>query len=242
MMATNQNVTLKAYRYDPDVGQEPRYDSYQVPIDETTTVLEALYYILERVDGSLSFRSSCRSAVCGSCAMFINGMNRLACRTQIVALNSREVRIAPLPHLPVIKDLVVDMAGFWEKYERVRPYLITTVASPDKEWPQSEEERKAIEEAIDCILCACCHSSCTMSWWDKGYLGPAALLKAYRFAADSRDQAGLERLRLVANEDGVFRCHTIFNCTEDCPKGLSPTFAIQELKKRVLWKKLTFQM
>lgn len=234
----SQTVTLKIYRFDPEVDAAPRYQSYQVPLEPGMTVLLGLYYILENIDKTLSFRSSCRSAVCGSCAMHINGRNRLACETQLSALGD-QVLVEPLPHLPVIKDLVVDMTSFWEKYEKVRPYLITLTAPPQKERLQTPEQRKRLDEFIDCILCACCHSSCSLDWWDKNYLGPAALTKAYRFLIDSRDEGAAERLRIVANEDGIFRCHTIFNCTEECPKKISPTVAIQEMKKRVLLGRLT---
>lgn len=234
----SQTVTLKIYRFDPEVDTAPHYQSYQVPLEPGMTVLLGLYYVLENMDKTLSFRSSCRSAVCGSCAMHINGKNRLACETQLSSLGDR-VLVEPLPHLPVIKDLVVDMTSFWEKYEKVRPYLITLTAPPQKERLQSPEQRKKLDEFIDCILCACCHSSCSLDWWDKNYLGPAALTKAYRFLIDSRDEGAAERLRIVANEDGIFRCHTIFNCTEECPKKISPTVAIQEMKRRVLLGKLT---
>lgn len=233
-----ETTLFKLYRFDPDVDKEPRYQTYQVPTPPGQTVLLGLYHILENLDKTISFRSSCRSAVCGSCAMHINGRNRLACETQVSTLGP-EVLVEPLPHLPVIKDMVVDMAGFWEKYERVRPYLITLSPDPETERLQSPADRKKIDEFIDCILCACCHSSCSLDWWDKEYLGPMALAKAYRFLADSRDEGKAERLRLVATEDGLFRCHTIFNCTEECPKKISPTLAIQQMKRQVLIGKLT---
>ncbi|CAG0946832.1 succinate dehydrogenase / fumarate reductase, iron-sulfur subunit [Anaerolineae bacterium] len=234
----SNTITLKVYRRDPDLDTAPKYQDYQIELQPGQTVLMALYHILDNVDKTIAFRASCRSAVCGSCGMHINGRNRLACETQLSTLGS-EVWIDPLPHLPVLKDLVVDMTTFWDKYERVRPYLITLKPGPDKERLQSPEDRKKVDEFIDCILCACCHSACSLDWWDKEYLGPAALGKMYRFVADSRDEGELERLKIVANEEGVFRCHTLFNCTEECPKKISPTFAIQELKKKVMWGKLT---
>ena len=239
----SQTVTLRIYRRDPDLDPAPKYQNYQIELTPGLTVLMALYHVLENVDKTLAFRSSCRSAVCGSCGMHINGKNRLACETQVAPLGN-EIVIEPLPHLPVLKDLVVDMTSFWTKYERVRPYLISLNAPPPsgKERLQSPEDRKKIDSFIDCILCACCHSSCSLDWWDKEYLGPAALGKAYRFVADSRDEGGIERLKIVANEEGVFRCHTIFNCTEECPKQISPTFGIQEMKKKVLVAKLTGKM
>ena len=170
--------------------------------------------------------------------MHINGKNRLACETQVTEVGP-DITVEPLPHLGVIKDLVVNMEPFWAKYEKVRPYLITLTANPEKERLQSPEDRKKIDEYIDCILCACCYSSCSLDWWNKDYLGPAALTKAYRFLADSRDEGKSDRLRLVSSDDGLFRCHTIFNCTEECPKKISPTQAIQNMKKQVLIGKLT---
>jgi succinate dehydrogenase / fumarate reductase iron-sulfur subunit len=235
-MADTAKITI--YRRDPDLDTKPKYQTYEIEAQPGLTVLMALYHILENVDKTIAFRSSCRSAVCGSCGMHINGKNRLACETQVSALGN-EVLIEPLPHLPVLKDLVVDMSSFWTQYEKVRPYLISLKAAPEKERLQSPQDRKQIDEFIDCILCACCHSSCSLTWWDKDYIGPAALGKMWRFVADSRDEGGIERLKIVADEEGVFRCHTLFNCTEECPKRISPTLGIQELKKKVLVAKLT---
>lgn len=234
------NVTpMRVFRFDPDNGAVPEYKTYHVPTVPGMTVLQALYEIVERQDGSLAFRAACRSGVCGSCAMNINGKNRLACETQLGVLKA-PITVKPLPHLPLIKDLVADLTTFFENYERVRPYLINLKEPPAKEWLQSPEERKKLDNYIDCILCACCHTACTSTAGNPNtYLGPAALAKAYRFIVDSRDEAQAERLRLVATEDGIFRCHTIFNCTEDCPKGISPTQAIQEMKKMVLARALT---
>ncbi len=234
-------IKLNIYRRDPDLDTAPRYQKYEIENKPGLTVLMSLYQLLENEDKTLAFRASCRSAVCGSCGMHINGKNRLACETQLSTLGG-EVWIEPLPHLPVLKDLVVDMTTFWDKYEKVRPYLITATKNPEKERLQSPAERKKIDEFIDCILCACCHSACSLDWWDKDYLGPAALGKMYRFVADSRDEAEIERLSIVAREEGVFRCHTLFNCTEECPKKISPTFAIQEMKKRIIVNKLTGKM
>jgi succinate dehydrogenase / fumarate reductase, iron-sulfur subunit len=231
-----QAITLKIYRRDPDLDKAPRHQAYRIELQPGLTVLMALYHVLENVDKTIAFRASCRSAVCGSCGMQINGRNRLACETQLSTLGD-EVWIEPLPHLPVLKDLVVDMTTFWDKYARVRPYLIAA-KNPERERLQSPAERKRLDEFIDCILCACCHSSCSLDWWDKEYLGPAALAKMYRFMIDSRDEGEIERLKMVADEEGVFRCHTLFNCTEECPKQISPTQAIQMMKKRILFYKL----
>jgi len=171
--------------------------------------------------------------------MNINGANRLACETQLGSLKP-PIIVKPLPHLPLIKDLVTDLTSFFENYERIRPYLITLSEPPAKERLQSPEDRKKLDNYIDCILCACCTTACTVTVGSPNtYIGPAALTKAYRFIVDSRDEAQAERLRLVANEDGVFRCHTIFNCTEDCPKNISPTKAIQEIKKMIMGRALT---
>ncbi|MBI5651384.1 MAG: succinate dehydrogenase iron-sulfur subunit [Chloroflexi bacterium] len=235
------SIKLSIYRRDPDLDTAPRYQTYEIQPEPGQTVLMALYHILDNVDKSIAFRASCRSAVCGSCGMHINGQNRLACETQLAPLGN-EILIEPLPHLPVLKDLVVDMTAFWDKYEKVRPYLIAMKNPPEKERLQSPAQRKRIDEFIDCILCACCHSTCTLDAWSNDYLGPAALAKAYRFVADTRDEGGVERLKIVASEEGVFRCHTIFNCTEECPKKISPTFAIQEMKKKVLVAKFSGKM
>ncbi len=237
------SIKLTIYRRDPDLDTAPKYQTYEIQPEPGQTVLMALYHILENVDKSLAFRASCRSAVCGSCGMHINGKNRLACETQLAPLGN-EICIEPLPHLPVLKDLVVDMSSFWRKYEKVRPYLITLKEPPasGKERLQSIPDRKKIDDFIDCILCACCHSACTLDAWSDGYLGPAVLAKAYRFVADTRDEGGAERLKLVGSEEGVLRCHTIFNCTEECPKRIPITFGIQEMKKKVVWGKLTGKM
>jgi len=239
-METRTQVKFKVLRFDPDSGEEPRFDYYDVPVREGQTVLEGLFYILDKLDGSLAFRYSCRGAVCGSCAMYINGAHRLACGTQIASLNADTITISPLPNMPVIRDLVVDMTSFFENYERVRPYLIRKTPPPEKEHLQSPAQRKEIDEMTNCILCASCYSACPMVWTDKRYLGPAALVKAYRFVADSRDEGTKERLEIVADEHGVWRCHTIFNCAEACPKKINGTYSIQQLKKRAMLQRLKF--
>ena len=239
-MEARKKVTFKILRFDPDEGAEAYFDRYEVPVREGQTVLEGIFYILDQLDGSIAFRYSCRGAVCGSCAMYINGAYRLACGTQIASLNSDVVSIAPLPNMPVIKDLVVDMSQFFENYEKVRPYLISKTPPPKKEWRQSPEQRKEFDEMTNCILCASCYSACPMVWTDKRYIGPAALTKAYRFVADSRDEGTKERLAIVADEHGVWRCHTIFNCAEACPKKINGTYSIQQLKKRAMLAKLKF--
>jgi len=185
---------------------------------------------LETQDHSLAFRYSCRSAVCGSCAMFINGRYKLACSTLISEIG-RDVIIQPLPHMPVIRDLVVDLTTFFEKYKVIKPYVVPINPPPEKEWIQSPKQRSKINDSTDCILCAACYSSCPSVWTGKRYLGPAAILQAYRFAADSRDGILRDRVEVLGSENGLWRCHTIFNCTEACPKSLNPARFIESLKR-----------
>lgn len=229
-----ETVTLKVYRFDPETETRARLEAFTVPFIDGMTVLDTLFCVLEKVDGSLAFRFSCREGICGACAMFINGSYRLACETQVARLfreGAREVHVMPLPHLPVIKDLVVDMTRFWENYEAIAPWIVTRSKDPEKERPQSPEERKRIDEYVGCILCGSCFSSCPSVWTGKDYLGPTAMMKAFRYVADSRDEAAAERLGLVGNEKGAWRCHTVFNCAEACPKKINPTSAIQGLKR-----------
>jgi succinate dehydrogenase / fumarate reductase, iron-sulfur subunit len=217
---------------------QPRWDEFTMSYEGNLTVLEGLFYIQEHYDGSLSFRYCCRASVCGSCAMYINGAYRLACQTNIRLLDTDIVTVEPLPHLPVIKDLVVDLADFFAKYEYIKPWLIRNSETPAKEIRQSPKERKKLDMPTDCILCGCCYSSCPSVWGEDNYLGPAALLKAYRFEVDSRDEARKERLPRFDNERGVYRCHTIMNCVEACPKELSPTEGIQWLKKAAVRRRI----
>ncbi len=234
------NVTFKVFRFSPETDKEPRMDTFSVPGKEGMTVLEGLLYILDNLDPTLSFRFACREGVCGSCAMFVNGKYKLACQTQISDLKSKTIEVRPLPNFPLIKDLVVDLTSFFDKLEKVMPYLKTTSAPPDKERLQSQAQRKKIGEAIDCVLCASCQSACPQSWTNKDFLGPAVLLKSYRFIADSRDEAAAERLNLVTGEDGVWRCHSTFNCVEACPKNVNQTEAISALKRKAVANKLKF--
>ena len=228
-----ETIKLKIQRFDPKTDTEPRYDTFEVPVKPRMTVLDALYQVLDHQDRLLAFRSSCRSAVCGSCAMFINGRQRLACNTQVTTLGS-EITVAPLPHLPVIRDLVVDLHPFFHKIEMIKPYFQGHEPYPEKEFPQSIKDREAIDTAIDCIDCAACYSACPMSWTNENYPGPAAFLKAARFINDTRDAARKERLRLIGCENGVWRCHTVFNCADACPKKLNPTNFIQQLKRKTV--------
>lgn len=233
MTRRTSTIRLKVQRYHPTKETEPHYDTFEIPVKPGMTVLDALFYVLEKEDRQIAFRYSCRSAVCGSCANFINGRQRLACNTQVSTLGS-EVTIGPLPHLPIIRDLVVDLHPFFQKMSMVKPCFKGREPYPEREYTQSPRQREAIDIAIDCIDCAACYSSCPMSWTDASYPGPAAFVKAARFIADTRDVAGRERLKLVGCEDGLWRCHTVFNCAEACPKSINPTQFIQYLKRRAV--------
>jgi succinate dehydrogenase / fumarate reductase, iron-sulfur subunit len=228
--------TFKIFRFNPDEDKQPYYKSYQVDVLEGMTILDVLNEIKWKQDGSLTFRRSCRHGICGSCAMTIGGLNRLACETQVKSMGGGTIEIEPLRHFPVIKDLAVDMEDFYKKYEAVKPYFIGGTSPTDKERYQSIEDRKKIDGSYECILCGACTSSCPSYWANPNFLGPAALLKAYRFAFDSRDEGFGERLPMINNRHGLWRCHTIFNCTI-CPKSLNPTWAIGELKKKMITAK-----
>jgi succinate dehydrogenase / fumarate reductase iron-sulfur subunit len=230
-------VTFRIKRYDPEKGPDSHWAEYAVIYEGSLTVLEGLFYLQENVDPSLAFRYCCRAAVCGSCAMYIDGRYRLACQTNVGHLGET-VTIEPLPHVPVVKDLCWDMDGFFEKYEAIKPWIIRDSEFPEKETCQTIQDRAKLNNPVDCILCACCYSSCPSVWADERYLGPAALLWAYRFEADSRDEARRARLPAFNSEDGVYRCHTITNCVEACPKELNPTDAIQWLKKAAVRRKI----
>lgn len=235
-----RRVTLKVFRFDPDADRESRYDSFVIAAKKGMTVLEALLHVLEDLDPSLSLRFACREGVCGSCAMFINGAYRLACQTQLEVLKSQQIQVSPLPHMAVIKDLVVDMDPFFEKVEMVMPWMESLSLPRTGEHLQTPRQRSLINEAIDCILCGACHSACPITLMNKDYLGPAALTKAFRFVADSRDGATASRLERVNNEDGVWRCHTIFNCAEACPKNVNPVNAIEQLRRQLVIRRWKF--
>jgi succinate dehydrogenase / fumarate reductase iron-sulfur subunit len=231
MAQIGENAVLEVLRYDPDVDKEPHYETYEVPVVQGLTVLECLYYILENYDGSLAFRSSCRAAVCGSCGMKINGNFGLACRTLVENLKGSHITVEPLANLPLVKDLVVDMADFYEKYTIVEPYLIPKEIPEGKEFYQSPDDRKNVDGLVECILCGACYAACTMTAWDKKFPGPFAMLAADGKLRDTRDSLGDERLINLTDEHGIWRCHDEFNCMEACPKHLSPTGAIHHLKR-----------
>jgi succinate dehydrogenase / fumarate reductase iron-sulfur subunit len=228
--------TFNVYRWNPDDGQNPRMDSYEVDMDECgPMVLDALNYIKNEVDPTLTYRRSCREGVCGSCSMNMNGVNGLACTTATEDCKGA-VSITPLPHMEVIKDLVPDFKHFYAQYASIKPWMQTETPAPNgRERLQSKEEREKIDGYYECILCACCSTSCPSYWWngDK-YLGPAILLQAYRWLADSRDEHTGERLDDLEDPFRLYRCHTIMNCANACPKGLNPAKAIAEIKKMML--------
>ncbi len=227
-------VTFEIFRYDPESDSSPYYKEYKVEIRKKgMLVLEGLNQIKWEIDPTLSFRRSCREGVCGSDGLNINGVNMLACVTKIEDLHSDHLIIQPLPGMPVIKDLVVDLTDFINKFITVKPYLIRKSPLPDKEILQFPEDRKKLDGLYECILCGCCSSSCPSYWSDKDYLGPAAFLRAWRYLADSRDEGAEERLSILNDKHGVWRCHTIYNCVEACPKGLNPTKAIVEIRRLI---------
>ena len=243
--ADEDTVELRVFRYDPDVEekQEPRFDTFHVPFEKGMTVLDALMYARDTYDSSLTFRHSCRQAVCGSDAMFVNGGQKLACKTQIGEL-TEPIRVEPLPHAEVRKDLVVDMEHFYDQMEAVEPYFQTN-EYPDgelEEQRQSRENREKVKMSTRCIWCGACMSSCNVAAGDNEYLGPAAINKAYRFAMDEREGADRkqERLEIIEQEHGVWRCQTQFSCTEVCPKDIPLTEHIQELKREAVKNNLKF--
>ena len=225
--------TFKIYRYDPDEDSAPRIDSFEIDLDACgPMVLDALIKIKNEVDSSVTLRRSCREGICGSCSMNIDGTNTLACLKPIDEVKG-DVKVYPLPHMPVIKDLVPDLSVPYAQLKSVQPFLQTDTPAPtDTERLQSPEEREALDGLWECVLCFCCSTSCPSYWWNGDrYLGPAVLLQAYRWIADSRDEKTGERLDNLEGPFRLFRCHTIMNCTKTCPKGLNPAKAIAEIKK-----------
>ncbi|MGE5344282.1 MAG: succinate dehydrogenase/fumarate reductase iron-sulfur subunit [Candidatus Omnitrophota bacterium] len=227
---TKINLTVKILRYNPEEDKKPYWKNYQLESDDDVTILDVLNEIHWNIDGTLSFRRSCRSAICGSCAMKVNGRNVLACETGIYQFKGKTLKIEPLPGFKIIKDLVVDMDLFFEKLERIKPYLILKKPIPDKEFHQSPTEFDEIGESALCILCGACTSSCPSFWANENYLGPAALLKAYRYMFDSRDDGTDERLDIINDRNGIWRCHVIFNCMEACPKDIKIPEYLSRLK------------
>ncbi len=223
---------LQVYRWSPDDGENPRIDTYHVDLDDCgPMVLDALMKIKNDIDPTLTFRRSCREGICGSCAMNIDGTNTLACLKGLDETGST-VKIYPLPHMEVVKDLVPDMTNFFAQHHSIKPWLQTESTDPEREWKQSRDDRVKLDGLYECILCACCSTSCPSYWWNSDrYLGPASLLQAYRWIVDSRDELTGERLDDLEDPFRLYRCHTIMNCAQACPKGLSPAKAIAEIKK-----------
>lgn len=230
--AKNKKV-FHVYRWQPDSGKNPSMDTYEIDLGKCgPMVLDAIIYIKNELDSTLSFRRSCREGICGSCSMNIGGINTLACTMAIEDLNG-DIKIYPLPHMPVIKDLVPDMTDFYAQYASIKPWMQTqSPPPPDRERLQSKEERAELDGLYECIMCACCSTSCPSYWWSSDrFLGPATLLQAYRWIVDSRDENTGERLDELEDPFRLYRCHTIMNCTNTCPKGLNPAKAIVEIKK-----------
>lgn len=236
-MSGMRTITLSIYRFNPEVDEKPYMKDYQleVPVDSDCMVLTLIERVKDELDESLTIRRSCREGVCGSDAVNINGVNGLACVTALSALKTNHIVLRPLPGFPVIRDLVVDMTQFYEQYERIKPYLQNDTPPPARERLQSPEERAKLDGLYECILCACCTSSCPSYWWNPDkYVGPAGLLQAQRFLSDSRDEKTEERLDDLQDPFSVFRCRTIMNCTTVCPKGLNPAKAITDIRKQML--------
>ncbi len=226
-------VKLKVFRYNPEVDKKPHYQSYTLEAELTDRVLDLLEAVKNYIDGTLSFRRSCAHGVCGSDAMRINGMNRLACKVLVKDLGTSKITVEPLLGMAVLKDLIVDMEPFFEHYRSILPYLINDETPPQRERLQSPEERERFDDTTKCILCAACTTSCPSFWVNEQYMGPAAIVNAHRFIFDSRDRAATQRLDILNDQFGVYRCHTIFNCTLACPREIEITKAIGEVKKAI---------
>ena len=227
--------TFRIYRWEPEAGENPRVDSFTIDLDRCgPMVLDAVIKIKNEIDPTLTFRRSCREGICGSCAFNIDGKNTLACTTRIEDIED-DVRIYPLPHMPVVKDLVPDLTHFYAQLESIEPWIKTDTPAPTRERLQTPEDRAKLDGLYECILCACCSTACPSYWWNpERYLGPAVLLQAYRWIVDSRDEATGDRLDELEDPFKLYRCHTIMNGTNACPKGLNPAKAIQETKKLLL--------
>jgi succinate dehydrogenase / fumarate reductase iron-sulfur subunit len=231
------SVRFQVRRFDPERDRAPHWETYDVPVAPTDRVLDGLHYIKWHMDGTLTLRRSCAHGICGSDAMMINGRNRLACKV-LIRDCGRLVRVEPVRGMRVIKDLVVDMEPFFAQYRSVLPYLINDEPAPERERLQSPADRQRFDDSTKCILCACCTTACPIFWADGAYVGPAAIVNAHRFIFDSRDQGAAERLAILAETSGVFRCKTTFNCTDACPRAIDVTRAIQDVKRAIVAKQL----
>lgn len=235
-------LNVKIKRFNPEVDKEPHWETYKVPADEMDTALALLLYVKWHLDGTLTFRKSCAHGICGSDAMQINGENKLACSILVQDLAKGDgdtITFAPLPSSPVIKDLVIDQTRFFEKYRAVMPWLVNSHPAPEKERLQSPEDQEIIEDATKCIMCGACTHSCPSTWADPDYLGPAALLKAFRYTFDTRDEGADERLAVVDSTEGLWKCYTIFNCVEACPKEIDITRWLSALKRRAVTERFS---
>ncbi|MDX2918543.1 MULTISPECIES: succinate dehydrogenase iron-sulfur subunit [Streptomyces] len=231
-------ATFRIRRFNPEVSDEVQWQDFQIEIDPKERVLDALHKIKWELDGTLTFRRSCAHGICGSDAMRINGKNRLACKTLIKDINpDKPITVEAIKGLTVLKDLVVDMDPFFQAYRDVMPFLVTKGNEPTRERLQSAEDRERFDDTTKCILCAACTSSCPVFWNDGQYFGPAAIVNAHRFIFDSRDEAGEQRLEILNDRDGVWRCRTTFNCTDACPRGIEVTKAIQEVKRALITRR-----
>ncbi|RJK95281.1 succinate dehydrogenase iron-sulfur subunit [Vallicoccus soli] len=232
-------VTLRVRRYNPELDAEPHWEDYQVTVQATDRVLDALHTIKWEQDGTLNFRRSCAHGVCGSDAMRINGRNRLACKTLIKDVSpDKPILVEAIKGLPLLKDLIVDMEPFFDAYRDVMPFLITSGQEPTRERLQSQEQRERFDDTTKCILCAACTTSCPVFWTDGQYFGPAAIVNAHRFIFNSRDAGGEQRLEILNEKEGVWRCRTTFNCTEACPRGIEVTKAITEVRRALLYRRV----
>jgi succinate dehydrogenase / fumarate reductase, iron-sulfur subunit len=230
-------VNVKIKRFNPEVDKEPRWETYEVPTDPMESALGLLNYIKWHLDGTLTFRKSCAHGICGSDAMQLNGENKLACSVLVKDLvkgDGDTIRYEPLPAAQVIKDLVVDQTRFFEKYRAIMPWLITNTPNPERERLQSPDDHEVIEDATKCIMCGACTHSCPSTWADQNYLGPAALLKAYRYTFDTRDTGADQRMPVVDSGQGLWKCYTIFNCVQACPKEIDITRWLSALKRRAV--------
>ena len=225
----------RVYRWNPDDGRNPHVDTYRVDTGDCgPMVLDSLIWIKNSIDPTLTFRRSCREGVCGSCAMNIDGRNTLACTKDMAEIKGA-VKVYPLPHQPVVKDLVPDLTNFYAQYASIEPWLQTATPTPEKEWRQSHDDRIKLDGLYECILCACCSTACPSYWWNsERYLGPAVLFQANRWVEDSRDERTGDRLDELEDPFRLYRCHTILNCTKACPKGLNPAAAIASLKRQLV--------
>ena len=228
------DVTFTIRRYQPEVREDPYYEDFEFEAEPTDRVLDCLNHIKWQIDGTLAMRRSCQTGICGSDAMRINGQNRLACKTLLQDVGS-EVTIEPLMGYAVIKDLVVDMDPFFDQFRRVKPFMMNEGSDPERERVQSQEERDRFDDTTKCILCAACTTSCPVFWSDEDYVGPAAIVQAHRFIFDSRDDGTAERLRILDDSEGVWKCRTVFNCTKACPRDIEVTKAIAEVKQAAMW-------